>query len=129
MNRAGCTCPLKKMRDGREALEYLAGAGAFGNRTEHPLPRLIFLDMKLPLVSGVEVLIWLDKRPELSLPLIVLTASTDEAEKRRALQMGVAAYLPKPPSPDLIQKLVERYRLYECDENQPAPAAALDSKE
>src|SRR5688572_16410400 len=51
--------PLRVVRDGVEAIDYLSGAGVFSDRTRHPLPSLILLDLRLPKKSGLEVLEWL----------------------------------------------------------------------
>ncbi len=47
------------VEDGQEAIDYLSGAGAFADRTAHPIPAVIFLDLKLPIKSGHEVLAWI----------------------------------------------------------------------
>ena len=54
---------LRVVPNGRAALEYLSGAGVFADRTKHPLPELLLLDVKMPEMSGLEVLKWARARP------------------------------------------------------------------
>jgi CheY-like chemotaxis protein len=68
--------PLQVVRDGEEAIAYLAGNGRYFNRAEYPLPALLLLDLKMPRMDGFEVLKWIRQQPELSsLRIVVLTAS------------------------------------------------------
>lgn len=59
---AGILNPLQVVRDGRQAIDYLEGSGAYMNRAEFPLPCLVLLDLKLPRVMGLDVLRWIDRR-------------------------------------------------------------------
>ena len=61
--KAGLSCALHVAQDGRQAIDYLEGKGAFSNRTEFPLPYLILLDLKLPHVMGLDVLKWIRSTP------------------------------------------------------------------
>ena len=53
---AGISNPLYLVDDGQKAIDYLAGTGDYADRSLHPFPALIFLDLKLPFKSGHEVL-------------------------------------------------------------------------
>ncbi|HYG23289.1 MAG TPA: response regulator [Verrucomicrobiae bacterium] len=110
---AGAACAVQVVRTGREALDYLSGRGAFADRTQYPMPRLLFLDLTLPLITGFEVLTWLNDHPSARIPVVVMTASSDERDKRHALQMGVKAYLPKPPNGEVIRGILQRVGLVE----------------
>lgn len=67
--------------------------------THQPSPSLVLLDVRLPGRSGLELLDWLRGRPELRpIPVVVLTASSDEADLQRAYQLGANSYLLKPAS-------------------------------
>ena len=52
------------VRDGQEAVDYLSGNGRYGDRSAHPLPALVVLDLKMPRMSGFDVLTWLMTQPE-----------------------------------------------------------------
>ncbi len=57
--------PLYVVEDGQEAVDYLAGAGKFADRANYPLPAVVFLDLKLPFLSGHDVLAWIRRQKEL----------------------------------------------------------------
>jgi CheY-like chemotaxis protein len=56
LKRSGLAHPLQVVVNGVEAIDYLAGAGAFADRSLYPLPCLVLLDLKMPLKDGFEVL-------------------------------------------------------------------------
>jgi CheY-like chemotaxis protein len=85
------------VRDGLEAVAYLAGAGKYTNRSLYPFPDLIVLDLKMPGMNGFDFLKWLRQQAEfLSLPVLVFTRSTDEEDKVRAINEGASGYFIKP---------------------------------
>src|ERR1051326_6096248 len=75
--------------DGQEAVDYLGGAGKYRDREQYPLPAVVFLDLKLPLVSGHDVLAWIRRHPELdSVVVIVLTSSNEPSDLNRCYSLG-----------------------------------------
>lgn len=93
---AGVGFELKTVTDGEKAIEYLAGAGAFRDRTRFPLPDLVLLDLNLPRESGFEVLQWIRQRRSFeSLPVIVYTSSLNAEDCARARALGANDYLEK----------------------------------
>ena len=88
---------LQIVTDGQEAVDYLAGVGAFADRSRHPMPRLVLLDIKLPRKTGLEVLAWLRAQPHLRhLPVIMFTSSTFQTDIATANERGANAYVVKP---------------------------------
>jgi CheY-like chemotaxis protein len=109
--RAGLAHPLHTAADGQEAIDYLAGAGKFTDRALHPLPALIFLDLKLPRRSGHDVLAWIAAQPELpSVPVVVLTSSAELRDLKRSRELGALHYLVKPPTAEALAEIVEAHR-------------------
>jgi DNA-binding response OmpR family regulator len=95
---AGLSVELNVVTDGQQAVDYLAGEGKFADRE---LPSLLFLDLKLPYVSGHEILEWMRERKELdSISVIVLSGSDESRDHARVEEKGVDRYLVKPPSPE-----------------------------
>ena len=95
MEKVGMPCP-HLVRDGREAIEYLSGEGEFSDRGRYPLPSVILLDLKLPRVSGHEVIRWVRGQDLLRrLPIIVFTSSKETGDIDRAYELGANAYLVK----------------------------------
>lgn len=88
---------LIRVRDGAEAISYLEGKGCYADRKQFPAPDLCFLDLKMPLKDGFDVLEWLKAHPEYRPPvLIVLSSSRNERDVARAYKLGVNSYLAKP---------------------------------
>ncbi|HLY09254.1 MAG TPA: response regulator [Planctomycetota bacterium] len=97
--RARIPNPLVIVGDGQEAMDYVLGAGPFQDRSRHPFPVLLFLDLKMPRMSGFEVLASLGGHAELSeLPAVILSSSSDREDIRQALRLGAREYLIKPQS-------------------------------
>jgi two-component system response regulator len=117
---------IEVARDGAEALDYLFCRGAFASRRfDHP-PRLVLLDLKLPRVSGREVLraVKADVRTR-SIPVVVLTSSNQDRDLVECYQLGVNSYIQKPVDLQKFQETVRHFGLYWLVVNHPAPAAAF----
>ena len=69
--------PVHWVKDGIEAIEYLSGKGKFGDRSQYPVPKVVIVDLKMPRLSGLELLEWIkQQQPELSLlPVLVMSSS------------------------------------------------------
>src|SRR6266576_4476924 len=105
---------LKAVPDGEQALEYLAGEGIFSDRTRHPFPDLILLDINMPRKSGLEVLKWVRNQSRYKLfPVLILTSSSRPEDMEKARQLGADDYLIKPSDPlklvDVVRSLQERW--------------------
>jgi CheY-like chemotaxis protein len=88
---------LHYVRDGQEAVNYLAGRHPFGDRRIYPLPELILLDIKMPRMSGFDVLAWLRNQPKLlTIPTVVVSSSEQQFDINKAYQLGANAYVVKP---------------------------------
>jgi CheY-like chemotaxis protein len=100
--------------DGRAAVEYLSGAGAYGDRKEYPLPSVVVLDLNLPAMPGFEVLKWMRNHPDFArTPVVVFSSSTREDDRVKALELGANAFVGKPSSGlkfgDLLGMLQEKW--------------------
>jgi two-component system, response regulator len=97
--RAGFTQPLDVAEDGVEALDYLFARGAYSNRAGEPLPALVLLDLKLPRLSGHEVLRQIRAHPATRfLPVVILTSSDEEKDLLESYSRGCNSYVRKPVS-------------------------------
>jgi CheY-like chemotaxis protein len=108
--QAGLQNPLHVTRNGEEAINYLSGVNDFCNRERHPLPNLIFLDLKMPGIGGFEVLSWMRKQ-QLEVPVAVLTSSSEEIDRQRAQELGADWYLLKPPTKEMVLSCCQRFDL------------------
>jgi DNA-binding response OmpR family regulator len=103
LDKAEIRLPLQVATDGQEAMDYLSGRGKFSDRRVFPVPSLIFLDLKLPFVSGFEFLRWLREHSEhKELPVVILTSSSEERDRETATTLAVKDYLVKPPTPEML---------------------------
>jgi CheY-like chemotaxis protein len=119
LTEAHVTNQLCIVEDGQQALDYLAGTGKFADRENYPLPAVVFLDLKLPYVSGHEVLAWIRGQKELeSLVVIVLTSSNEASDLSRAYSLGANSYLVKPPTPEQLADLAKAFKWYWLEYNQ-----------
>jgi DNA-binding response OmpR family regulator len=112
LQRAQIVCSLVHVRNGEEAINYLLGVDKFSDRSAHPEPGLIITDLKMHKVSGFDLLSWL-KEKHSALPVIVLSGSSQEADRKRALELGAHAYWVKPPDPDNWVAMVQQLKQIE----------------
>ena len=118
--RTGIPHLLHALTDGEQAIQYLAGEGAFADRTTHPFPDLVFLDLNLPKCDGLQVLEWIRSHPEMkSLPVVILTGSTQMADVNRAYELGVTSYLRKVACPAEFGQAVRVILKYWLELNVP----------
>lgn len=83
-------------RDGIEALDYLHCRGKFAER-HHELPAVVFLDLKMPRMNGLEVLASIKSDSALkTIPVVMLTSSREELDLIKSYELGVNAYVVKP---------------------------------
>ena len=130
LTKAGIQNPLRTVKDGKAAQDYLAGNGPFADRTAFPLPGLLLLDLNLPYWSGFEVLRWLRQQPQLRrLPVVVFSSSSRPDDIARAYDAGANAYVVKPNALADLSTLVLALRDFWLVRNQfpDALGAALSA--
>lgn len=105
--KQGCADSLQVVPNGRNAVEYLDGCGAYADRQRFPLPAVVVLDVKLPEMSGLEVLAWIRSRPEFdALPVVMFTSSTQETDIAFSRCHRADAYIVKPSNADCLTPFV-----------------------
>jgi len=119
--RAGVPAQLHFVRDGQEAIDYLGGEKQYANRELHPLPHLLLLDLKMPKLSGFDVLGWLRQQPGLKRLLVTILTSSDQPQDiNRAYDLGANSYLLKPHNSESLSDLVKRMEQYWLELNRSA---------
>jgi CheY-like chemotaxis protein len=109
------------VNDGVEALDYLYCRGKFKARTSGP-PVFVLLDLKMPKVSGLEVLKTIKSDENLrTIPVVVLTSSREEPDVIESYQYGVNAYVVKPVDFAEFIKAVRRLGIFWAAINEPPP--------
>lgn len=111
--KAGIINPIQVVKDGTEAIEYVKGEGPYVDRKRHPFPALLLLDLKMPRLSGFEVLSWIRQQPGLKrLVVIVLTHSNETPDIDRAHDLGANSYLVKPSNFNNFVEMVKSLKSY-----------------
>jgi CheY-like chemotaxis protein len=99
--RALKACGLEKrvkvVRDGKEAVDYAFRTGPYRGRSAEDAPKLVLLDLKLPKMTGLQVLQWIRADPDTKgLPVLILTTFEDDRDVVEIFRLGVTGYLTKP---------------------------------
>jgi CheY-like chemotaxis protein len=116
--------PVQVVRDGEEAMNYLAGEGRYSNREEYPLPDLILVDLKMPKVDGFELVKWIRRQPGFSkIPVVVLTSSDAIRDVNRAYALGANSFLVKPLDFENFVESAKALKKYWLTMNKPPTAA------
>lgn len=101
ISKAGLRSSLAVSTDGQDAIDHLRQQIV----SDTP-PRLVFLDLKLPLLGGFEVLQWIRSQSALARTVVVALSSSSEArDVRQAYALGAQGYLVKYPAPEVFQEI------------------------
>jgi CheY-like chemotaxis protein len=114
--------PVVVLRDGAEALDYLQRRGSFADNVD-PQPIVVFLDLKMPKVDGLEVLQQL-KHDDLlkTTPVVILTSSREESDLVKSYRTGVNAYVVKPVGFPQFVDAIRQAGMFWAVVNEPPPA-------
>jgi CheY-like chemotaxis protein len=109
------------VRDGADAMDYLYRRNSYKGRTDAQ-PVVVFLDIKMPKVDGVEVLRQIKADPELQMiPVVMVTSSREQQDLLRSYQLGANAYVVKPIDFDQFVDAIQELGLYWAVLNEPPP--------
>jgi len=112
LKSAGLSNRLLVIEDGKAAIDYFAGKGEYADRARFPLPALVFVDINLPLRTGIAVLEFLQGMREFSDVIrIVLTSSNLQSDIQRAYRAGANSYVVKPPTPEKLVEIAGAFKL------------------
>ncbi|MEO7988971.1 MAG: response regulator [Chryseolinea sp.] len=99
--------------DGAEALEFIFGTGQFAGRNTSKVPKVILLDLKMPKVSGIEVLERLKYDTVMkSIPIVVLTSSAEDPDIKKCYELGANSYIVKPVEFENFSKTITDLGFY-----------------
>ncbi len=113
--------PVDVVRDGQQALDYLFGTNG---QAAKPVPTVVLLDLKLPRVSGLEVLkrIRAEERTR-RVPVVILTSSSEDGDLMNGYDFGANSYVCKPIQFDEFATAIAQLGVYWLIINEPAPPA------
>ena len=113
-------------RDGEEALDFLFCRGPHAQRAPANLPKVVLLDLKLPKVTGLEVLKIMKQDPRTRLvPVVVMTSSCEQRDMVEGYRLGVNSYIQKPIDFGQFQNTIKDLGFYWLVVNQSARPEAL----
>jgi two-component system, response regulator len=112
------------VRDGQEAIEYIFCTGRYADRKITDRPHVILLDIKLPLIDGIEVLrqVKSDERTK-TIPVVMLTSSREERDLVETYRLGVNSYIVKPVDFEQFTESARSLGMYWLLMNRPPKAA------
>jgi len=101
LKKSGLSNALFHVKDGAEALDFIYRKGAYASRSEDEKPKLILLDLKMPKISGLEVLEKIKSNPVYrAIPVVILTSSKEDPDIKRCYELGANSYIVKPVESD-----------------------------
>lgn len=113
LKKARISNRIEVARDGVEALDYFFGGNSHQSRTINNQPKLVLLDLKLPKISGLEVLERIKSDPRTKkIPVVVLTSSNQDTDIEQCYQLGVNSYIVKPVDFERFATAVQELGMY-----------------
>lgn len=113
LRRSRISNQIQLLQDGAEALDFLFCRGDYAHRHINDQPKVILLDLKLPKVSGLEILKQLKANPHTQMiPIVVLTSSSEDRDVLESYKLGVNSYIVKPVDFEQFNKSVEQLGFY-----------------
>ncbi len=101
------------LNDGVEALDFLFGTGQYAGRDVSVTPRVVFLDLKMPRINGLEVLEKVKSNPATkAIPVVVLTSSAEDPDIKKCAELGANSYIVKPVEFENFSKVVADLGFY-----------------
>ena len=121
LKKANVANRIDVVRDGAEALDFVFGVKNYAGRDLNDMPQLILLDLKLPKVSGLQVLerIRADERTK-RIPVVILTSSTEPVDIKSGYDLHVNSFVSKPVNFQEFSEVVQKLGLYWLLVNQHA---------
>jgi CheY-like chemotaxis protein len=121
LTKSGFSNKLHHVLDGAQALDFIFCRGEYSSRNPKQFPKLILLDLKMPKVSGIEVLEQVKSNPETkSIPVVMLTSSNEGPDIERCFALGANSYIVKPVDSDNFFQAIKEIGLYWMILSQPA---------
>lgn len=121
LEEAGVAVQIEVARDGAEALDFLFGQGQYAGRDTRKQPFFVLLDMKLPKLSGLEVLCSIRANPLTALvPVIMLTSSSEQSDMQACYRSGANSFVHKPVDFASFTQKLTCLQTYWLGVNEPA---------
>jgi two-component system response regulator len=113
LSKSGFTNKLFHVKDGAEALDFIYCTGLYALRKTKDYPKLILLDLKMPKVSGMEVLEKIKSDEDLkSIPVVILSSSKEDPDIKKCYALGANSYIVKPVDSDSFFSAIKEIGMY-----------------
>jgi CheY-like chemotaxis protein len=121
LTKSGFTNRLHHVKDGAEALDFIYCKGIYASRNIKEKPKLILLDLKMPKVSGIQVLERIKSDPDIkSIPVVILTSSQEDPDVEKCYALGANSYIVKPVDSNNFFYAIKEIGLYWMILSQPS---------
>ncbi|MDB5248286.1 MAG: chemotaxis protein CheY [Segetibacter sp.] len=121
LTKSGFLNKLHHVKDGAEALDFLYCKGTYASRNTGAKPKLLLLDLKMPKVSGMQVLEKVKSDPAFkSIPVVILTSSQEDPDIANCYALGANSYIVKPVDSDNFFHAIKAMGMYWMILSQPA---------
>lgn len=113
LTKSGFTNKIHHVKDGAEALDFIYCKGIYASRNIKENPKLILLDLKMPKVSGMQVLEKVKSDPDIkSIPVVILTSSKEDPDVVKCYALGANSYIVKPVDSNNFFHAIKEIGLY-----------------
>ncbi len=120
LRKGGLINTIYHVKDGAEALDFLYRKEAYESRNPNEHPKLILLDLKMPKVSGIEVLQKIKSDPQFkTIPVVILTSSKEDPDIKSCYELGANSYIVKPVEHENFFQTIKDIGFYWMISNQP----------
>lgn len=121
LTKSGFTNKLLHVKDGAEALDFMYCRGIYSERNPKSHPKLLLLDLKMPKVSGMQVLEKVKGDPEFkSIPAVILTSSQEDPDIAKCYELGANSYIVKPVDSNKFFEAIKEMGMYWMILSQPS---------
>jgi two-component system response regulator len=113
LKRSNVANHVVSIDDGEEALDFLFARGRYGDRKTDDTPRVVFLDLKLPKVDGIEILRAMRSDPRTRMiPVVIITSSAEERDRAATYAIGANSFVVKPIDSEAFTKTMAEVGFY-----------------
>jgi two-component system response regulator len=113
LSKSGFTNKLLHVKDGAEALDFIYCRGIYADRNPKSHPKLFLLDLKMPKVSGIQVLEKIKSDPDFkSIPTVILTSSQEDPDIAKCYDLGANSYIVKPVDSNNFFNAIKEMGMY-----------------